>query len=142
MANQYRNFSQEDYTTLIDKYDELLLIREAAVALVGKEDTQSIIRGLQERGQREKKYKCPAHLCLGMTPSKRKTVEETWSELVQNVIELGARDESVDHVIAQMSKEDSIEGVRENLLERKKSSLHFNGEKINTRSFSSQRGTR
>ena len=135
MSNQYRNFSQEDYAVLIEKYDELLRIREAAVYLVGKEDTQSVIRGLLERAQREKKYKCPAHLCLDMTPSKRKTVEETWSELVQSLIESGAREESVSHLISQMSKESSIEKVREYLLERKKYSLSTNEEKSFKRSF-------
>ena len=135
MSNQYRNFSQEDYATLVEKYDELLRIRDAAISLVGKEDTQSIVKGLLERGQREKRYKCPAHLCLGMTPSKRKTVEETWTELVQHIVESGTRGESVDYLVSQMEKESSIEKVREYLLERKKYSILNNEEKTFQKRF-------
>ena len=46
MANQYREYSKEDYSTFIEKYDELVTIREAAVLLTG---------------EKKKKKKRPSH---------------------------------------------------------------------------------
>ena len=74
-----------------------------------------------------------------MTPSKRKTVEETWEELVQELIKSGARDESISYIVSQMSKEESIEEVRKYLLEKKKLALTSNEKKSPTRSFSRTR---
>ena len=48
MPNYNRNFSQGDYATLIEKYDELLLIREAAVTLTGEESTNRILLSLSK----------------------------------------------------------------------------------------------
>ena len=135
MANQYRNFSQEDYSVLVEKYNELLSIREAAVSLVGKEDTQAVIRGLQEREQKEKKYKCPAHFCLGITPSKRKVVEETWDDLIQGLTKVVERGESIDFLVSQMREKDSIEQVREYLQERKNFPITINEQKTFKRTF-------
>jgi hypothetical protein len=135
MANVYKNFSQEDYLILVEKYNELLSIREAAVSLVGKEDTQAVLRGLQEREQKERKYKCPAHFCLGMTPSKKKVVEETWNDLIQGLTKVVTRNESIDFLVSQMGEKDSIEQAREYLQERKNFPITANEQKTFKRTF-------
>jgi hypothetical protein len=129
MANFNRNFSGDEFDSIKEKYLELAAIREAAGALVGREDTQSIIQGLYDRAQAERKYKCPAHFCLDLTPSKKKAVEETWTEMIQSLIALGTRPDSVDYLVCKMKELTSIKEAKEFLENRKKFALDSKEEK-------------
>ena len=134
MPNYNRSYSSSEFEPLITKYEELCQIRNAVVLLTGEEEFTRIMAALDLRAQRERKFKCPAHYFLGMTPSKRQAVEESWNEMIQNLTKT-ATTSSVEHLVEEMKKLEKIEDARNYIAERKNLSLGPKEEKTFKRKF-------
>ncbi len=128
MPNYNRSYSTDEFEPLLKKYDDLCQIRDAVVRLTGEEELGRILDALEHRAQMERKFKCPAHYYLGMTPSKRKAVEQSWDELVQNLLKT-VPDRSVSHLVEEMRKLDTVEDARNFVTDRKNLTLEPKTEK-------------
>ena len=122
MPNYNRSYSADEFEPILKKYDELCQIRDAVVRLTGEEELGRILAALEHRAHMEREFKCPAHYYLGMTPSKRKAVEQSWDELVQSLLKT-VPDRSVSYLVEEMRKLDSVEDARNFVTERKNLTL-------------------
>jgi hypothetical protein len=127
MPNYNRSYSAHEFEPLMEKYRELCQVRDAAAFLTGEEEFSRIISALNYRAGMQREFKCPAHYYLGMTPSKRRAVEESWEELVQNLDKFSPR--SVSYLVEELRKQETIEDARNYVAQRKNLGLESKGEK-------------
>jgi hypothetical protein len=135
MANYNRNYSADEFESLLEKYVELCRIREAAVLLTGEENYSSIVKSLEDRARKEVKFKCPAHFYLDKTPSKRRAVEEAWEELVLSLSKAGSTGNSLEYLVDQMRSLNNIEDARNYIEGRRKMVLDSKTEKTFKKRF-------
>ncbi len=127
MPNYNRSYSVHEFEPLLEKYRELCEIRNVAALLTGEEEFSRILSALNHRVDKEREHKCPAHYYLGMTPSKRRAVEESWEELVQNLTKISPR--SVEYLVGEVRKLKTIEDARDYITDRKNLGLEPKEEK-------------
>ena len=72
---------------------------------------------------------------LGLTPNKQQVVKESWDREINKLVSSGVREESLFHLVTQMSEKENIEQVREYLKERKKFVLDSKEEKTFQKRF-------
>lgn len=135
MPNYNRNYSVEEFQELLEKYQELIDIRDRVVALTGEEKFDRIISALDNRISIEKKFTCPPHFTLGVTPSKKEGIIETWDKLILDLINQGIREESISHLASKMNDMKDIYEALDFVRERKNLPLGSKHEKTFKRSF-------
>ena len=135
MPNYNRNYSPSEFDSLLKKYAELAEIRAEVELLTGETTHVGIIAEIRRRRDREKTTACPPHMYLGLTPNKQQVVKESWDREINKLVNSGVREESLFHLVAQMSEKENIEQVREYLKERKKFVLDSKEEKTFQKRF-------
>ena len=83
--NSNSDYSRESLLLMLEKWDELVEIRNAVVERYGEEKHHKLLEAIQNDIENRSQTNCPPRLLLNLTPNKQKRVIETWDSIVEDL---------------------------------------------------------
>jgi len=83
--NSNSDYSKESLLLILQKWDELVEIRNAVVERYGEEKHHKLLESIQNDIENRRQTNCPPRLLLNLTPNKQKRVIETWDSIVEDL---------------------------------------------------------
>jgi len=103
---------------MLEKWDELVEIRNATVERYGEEKHHKLLEAIQNDIENRRQANCPPRLLLNLTPSKQKRVIETWDSIVED-LRKSRSDKNFFYELDKIKNMKSLDEIYDYLGERK-----------------------
>jgi hypothetical protein len=100
-----------NYDEVWEKLDELRSLREALCDLVGSDDTNVLLRWIED--QKNLSHPCPGKFLLGLTKPKQEVAKKAWKDIVSNLEDRKVSEKSLGYILDKLSRCDTIENAIE-----------------------------
>ena len=104
-----------NYDEVWEKLDELRSLREALCDLVGSDDTNVLLRWIED--QKIFSHPCPGKFLLGLTKPKQEVAKKAWKDIVSNLEGRKVSEKSLSYILDKLSRFDTIENAIESFEE-------------------------
>ena len=104
-----------NYDEVWEKLDELRSLREALCDLVGSDDTNVLLRWIED--QKIFSHPCPGKFLLGLTKPKQEVAKKAWKDIVSNLEGRKVSEKSLGYILDKLSRFDTIENAIESFEE-------------------------
>jgi hypothetical protein len=104
-----------NYDEVWEKLDELRSLREALCDLVGSDDTNVLLRWIED--QKIFSHPCPGKFLLGLTKPKQEVAKKAWKDIVSNLENRKVSEKSLSYILDKLSRFDTIENAIESFEE-------------------------
>ena len=116
--NSNSDYSRESLLITLEKWDELVEIRNAVVERYGEEKHHKLLEAIQNDIENRRQSNCPPRLLLNLTPSKQKRVIETWESIVED-LRKSRNDKNFFYELDKIKNMKSIDEIYDYLGQRK-----------------------
>ena len=116
--NSNSDYSKESLLLILQKWDELVEIRNAVVERYGEEKHHKLLESIQNDIENRRQTNCPPRLLLNLTPNKQKRVIETWDSIVED-LRRTRNEKSFFYELDKIKNMKSIDEIYDYLGERK-----------------------
>lgn len=99
------------YDDVWEKLEELRVLREALCDLVGSDDTNVLLRWIEN--QKFFSHPCPGKFLLGLTKPKQEVAKKAWKDIVSNLESRKVSEKSLSYILDKLSRFDTIENAIE-----------------------------
>ena len=104
-----------NYDEVWEKLAELRSLREALCDLVGSDDTNVLLRWIED--QKIFSHPCPGKFLLGLTKPKQEVAKKAWKDIVSNLEGRKVSEKSLSYILDKLSRFDTIENAIESFEE-------------------------
>jgi hypothetical protein len=116
--NSNSDYPKESLLRMLEKWDELVEVRNAVVERYGEEKHHKLLEAIQNDIENRRQSNCPPRLLLNLTPNKQKRVIETWDSIVED-LRRTRNEKSFFYELDKIKNMKSIDEIYDYLGERK-----------------------